>query len=313
MTRPMRILTWNTWLQSDPTSKPDPNPQTRAPLIAAKLRASDRDILLLQKVWKSRDTLIDGLRPAFPHISGTINDKAGLNLHSGLLTASRSKLRLLGSIDFEETQGVEGMFSNKGAALWQGSWDGFDFQIASLHLQGHVSGHHAESKLPETRRAQLRQCRDELLEKWSRPRIPQIICGDFSIPFGSGDYADVLRILDAEGGPITGAVPHTAYGREKGAYPNDIGREFIDQPQTLDHILLRRNGGHPTAVAITRTVRRYTEAWKARGGSTYRNLAYRYTLEGAVAFKPAGEETETDIPEEETNEFPLRIAADHVL
>lgn len=114
MTRPLRILTWNTWLQSDPTSNPDPNPKKRAPLIAGKLRASDRDILLLQKVRAERDTLIDGIRPAFPHISAKINDKAGLNLQAGLLTASRSGRKLLGSIDFEEAQGVEGMFSNKG-------------------------------------------------------------------------------------------------------------------------------------------------------------------------------------------------------
>ncbi len=40
MTRGLRILTWNTWLQTDPSSKPDPNPSKRAPLIAAKLRAS---------------------------------------------------------------------------------------------------------------------------------------------------------------------------------------------------------------------------------------------------------------------------------
>jgi hypothetical protein len=49
MRQALRILTWNTWLQFDPTSSPDPNPGTRAPLIAQKLHRSQRDVLLLQK------------------------------------------------------------------------------------------------------------------------------------------------------------------------------------------------------------------------------------------------------------------------
>lgn len=143
--------------------------------------------------------------------------------------------------------------------------------------------------------------------------MPQIICADISIPAGSGDYEDVLRMLDAEDCPITGAVPHSAYGREKGAYPNDIGRDFIDEPETLDYILLRRNGGDPNAVTITRAVRRYTEAWQARGGKTYRNLAFRYALEGAVALQANEEQAEIEIAEEESDTTPMMIAVEHVL
>ncbi len=315
MTEPLRILTWNTWLQSDPTSNPDPNPGKRAPLIAEKLRSSNRDILLLQKVWKCRTTLIDGLMSVFPHISGKINDGPGLNLHSGLLTVSRFPLFLLGSIDFEDGLGVEGSFSNKGAALWRGEWDGHPFQLASVHLQGHVDGDKKSERIPETRRSQLRQIRDELLDRHAEPSVPQIICGDFSIDRDTSDYHDMLAILDAENGTLIGEVLHTAYGRDKGEYPNDIGRDFIDWPEMLDYVLLRRNGCDPDAVTITCSVRRYIEPWTAFGGSTYRNLAYRYALKADIAFGMAdGVEPpiEEDADTEPDRMTPLLIAADHL-
>lgn len=128
---------------------------------------------------------------------------------------------------------MEGMFSNKGAALWHGTWESVPFQVASVHLQGHVSGKRRQSKLSGVRRAQLCQLRDELLDPHRQPGVAQIVCGDFSIKRGTADY----------------------------------------EPETLDYILLRQNGA--PAITVTRTVRRYTQAWKARGGRTYRNLAYR--------------------------------------
>ena len=312
----LRILTWNTWLQIDPSSKPNPNPDKRAPLIADKLSASNRDILLLQKVWSNRDELIDGINKEFVYISEKINDKHGLNLHAGLLTVSRFKLKFLGSIDFEETLGIEGMFSNKGAALWEGVWEDNIFQLASVHLQGHASSDKQQAKLPATRRAQLRQLCKELLNPHLRPKVPQIICGDFSINYGTSDYGDVLEILDAEDGPITGKVPYTAYGREKGMYPNDIGRDFINNPETLDYILLRNHKSELIEVTVTRTVRRYIEVWKARDGKTYQNLAYRYALEGNIDFSVDKEEIDTEqsgTEEELNNPMPLYIAAEHLL
>ena len=166
----LRILTWNTWLQIDPSSKPNPNPDKRAPLIADKLSASNRDILLLQKVWSNRDELIDGINKEFVYISEKINDKHGLNLHAGLLTASRFKLKFLGSIDFEETLGIEGMFSNKGAALWEGTWEDNTFQLASVHLQGHASSEKQQEKF-------IKEGKDFLTENKLRPEVDTTASG----------------------------------------------------------------------------------------------------------------------------------------
>src|SRR5262245_13759329 len=320
----LRLLTWNVWLQQldKPLSTPSPHAYLRAPLIAEKLRSSDRDLLLVQKVWSERDSLIDGIHPRFPHVSSIINDGPGLNLHSGLLVASRwSALRLLGSIDYDATLGIEGMFANKGAAVWEGIWEGTRFQVAATQLQGEVDADPAE--IAAVRRIELSQLRG-LLDAVAADGVPQLVCGDFGIPSGGHDYQDMLAILGAQDGPIGAGdqgIPHTAYGRAKGAFANDIGRDFIDEPETLDYVLLRPQGF--PSVTISRSVRRWQHTWKAHYSIpvgqnppssvdydvAYHDLAYRYALQADVWFRS----NDAERPDDRGSLTPLRVAVDHAL
>ena len=300
-TPPLRILTWNTWLQ------PGPNPHAgkRVGPIGEKLSACDRDLLLLQKVWAERDTLVGALEPTFGWLSDEVNPAGWPRVHSGLLTASRVPLDLLGSIDFKAAAGGERL-ANKGAALWQGDWHGYTFQIASVHLQGHDPVDTAE----EARTEQLSELR-RLLDRHREHSVPQIVCGDFSIASGSFEHEDALEILDAKDeGPFTGQIPHTSYPRGDEGLENDIGRDFVEAPETLDYILLRRVPTRPL-VTIRRSVRRYREEWRA-GFKTYQDLAYRYCLLGEITFeRPAFEVVK--VPVADAVSPALRVAIDHVL
>jgi endonuclease/exonuclease/phosphatase family metal-dependent hydrolase len=230
--QPLRILSWNIYLLPVYIFETQ-NKYKRAGGIADELIKLDYDIIVFQEAFHSaaRAVISRKLNDTYPFQYGPSNNKVSIRFNSGIWIISKIPLFNRHDIRYKRCRRAD-MLARKGAMLMEGTWHGLPFQLIGTHLQAD-----APYKI---RRAQLDQLYDELLLPFSKPDVPQFICGDMNTCIRNcEEYDDMLRVLQAD----------NAVYPEADAGTNSKG-------EVIDYILVRYNNMPP--FRITRYVRTIT-------------------------------------------------------
>jgi endonuclease/exonuclease/phosphatase family metal-dependent hydrolase len=260
----LKILTWNIYML--PHCSWFHDNCRRARFIAGKLKSSEYDIVLFEEAFdrRPRNILKEQLKSSFPYMYGPANFSFfSVRANSGLWILSKIPLTWLEEIEFESRYGIDAM-SRKGAVLFQGSWNGQEFQLACTHLQ-------ADS--PDLVRQ--KQCEEVavLLKKYSIEFIPQITCGDFNIEFDDHEnYKLMLSSLDSENGSLSGEL-QSSYDE----IDNELARRINGKSRLIDYILVRNAN---LFKSITRKVRVFNGI---QNNKTF-SLSDHYGIEAIIDF-----------------------------
>jgi endonuclease/exonuclease/phosphatase family metal-dependent hydrolase len=244
----LKILSWNIFML--PSIVPREGRIERAHGIVDTLKKTDYDIIVFQEAFhKKAVKVIDkGLSENYPFKYGPFNKtNLPLNTNSGVWILSKTPLDELGVVKYRDAKGIDKM-AHKGAALLRGFFNGKEFQILGTHMQA------GYSKYAETRKRQLMQIENELLQKNRKSNVPQILCGDMNVERSVKDeYHFMIEQLNAEDGEII--------TEQKETYDSKINP--LADPNTtttFDYILLRKNGAKINV--LERAIHIFKGNWK---------------------------------------------------
>ncbi len=267
-TKELKILSWNIYML--PYLSLFNGNKKRAEQIGEKLYNSEYQIIVFQEAFSSvcRGIISKKLRKNYPYQYGPANKKhAPFRTNSGLWIASKIPLEQLDEITFSISKGYDAV-AKKGAAIFSGKYNGADFQLITTHLQA--------EEVHEIRHKQITEMRENLLNKYNSPFVPQIICGDFNIENDDlHNYHSMLTILDATNGEISG--DKTTYDEIN----NTLSQMRTGKRKTIDYVLIRNSRW---VKKIERKVNTFFENNTKYTG----NLSDHYAIEAEVVFYKNG-------------------------
>lgn len=246
----LRILTWNIQMLPRLIARTRRGPMKRARLIPEKLINDSLHIIVFEECFdaRARRILKRRLRDKFPYYVGPANKKTfRLKTNSGVMIFSKLPLTELGEIEFTDCN-VSDCYAFKGALMVEATFKGVTFQVLGTHLQ-------AWHEYDTTRAKQLVQIKQELIDPNTKPGIPQFISGDLNTRHSGDNYEPMLKILDAEDGPIYGEFKHSYSDQQ-----NDLADP--GDPELIDYILYKGNG--KPYYYMFRSITQYQHRWSER-------------------------------------------------
>ena len=234
----LRILSWNIYMLPGITNfskSIDRNyKRARAHQIADTLKNSPYNIIVFQEAFfpPARRRLAKGLKERYPYQYGPVNPSGfSIKASSGIWVVSEVPLKELGKTRYRTCNGAD-CFAKKGAALWEGEWNGKTFQVLGTHLN--AGG-------PKwIRQEQFKQMWEDLLQPFEKLNVPQIICGDMNTRYTNREqYNFMIETLDALDPPVSNQRMSTKPPKrdeQKEFYTTATDSVFID------YILHRPNG-----------------------------------------------------------------------
>jgi phospholipase C len=240
----------------------------RASGIGRALQTMDYDIIVFQEAFSAlaRRAISGVLCRDYPFVYGPANSGPAFRFNSGIWVLSRIPLRTIREYKFSGCQGFD-CLSRKGAILLEGQSNGQPFQLIGTHLESDESD-------PSVRIAQLNELHDSIIDPYSLPDIPQIICGDFNTDRDLPEqYGNMLSILNCEDGDLSGEERITF-----GFLKNPDGGQSHEKPRQLDYILTKNQD---LLEMISRKVINITE----RGSIGNTCLSDHYGIEAIVRFR----------------------------
>jgi phospholipase C len=261
----LNILSWN--IAMLPIFDFVQTGKNRADRIGSALQNKDFDLILFQEAftWKARRDIYRNLRKQFPFQYGPANTGGAIRINSGLWILSRIPLKVIREYQFSATRGLD-RISRKGAVLLQGTVNDQVFHIIGTHLDSNEMD-------PTVRFAQLNELKDNLIEPYSNPGIPMIICGDFNTDRDFPEqYKGILQILDCEDGTFSGE-DKTTFG-----FLIDQESPVIEKPRQLDYIFIKNS---TFLKSVSRKVSIITETIQNR----LFHLSDHHGIEARILFK----------------------------
>lgn len=263
----LRILSWNIYMLPY-ISWFNHNGQ-RARAIGEQLLDSDFQVIVFQEAFsiKCRRILHKILAEKFPYQYGPANSTLWpFKTSSGLWIVSKIPLTELGRIRFNEAKGFD-KIARKGAALFEGKFNGSKFQLLATHLQANDP--------QQIRNAQYKEVAT-LLKRFYTHDTPQILCGDFNTRMSEPtQYATMLQTLDAQNGELSGSL-HVTYDEQN----NTLAKCKNGKQEVLDYILTRNTS------LITAMQRKVVEFYHS-GSEGKAHLSDHYAMEATLQFAPA--------------------------
>jgi len=260
-----KILSWNIYML--PYFSLFNNNGNRARNIANRLVDSDYQIIVFQEAFSSkcRNILAKRLKKNYPFQYGPANKcYLPFRTNSGLWVVSKIPLTKIDEIKFSISKGFD-MVARKGAVLFQGEFEGANFQLLTTHLQ--ADGDH------KIREKQCKEINEYLLDRYSDPNVPQLICGDFNIDRNDPvNYELMLHTLGANNGEISGDVKFT-YDE----IDNTLVRNASGEKKLIDYILVRNQ-------QWIGNIERKVQTFYEKIGQTPANLSDHYAMEANVNF-----------------------------
>lgn len=233
----LSVLSWNIYMLPGITNiskQIDKNyKRPRATQIADTLKNSPYNIVVFQEAFfpPARRRLAKDLKERYPYQYGPVNPSGfSVKASSGIWVISEVPLKELGRTRFRTCNGAD-CFSKKGAALWEGEWNGKKFQLVGTHLN--AGG-------PKwIREEQFKQIWEDLLAPFEKLRVPQIICGDMNTRYTNREaYNFMIKTLDALDPPVSNQRMSTKPTKQ------DVKKEFFTTATDsvfIDYILHRPN------------------------------------------------------------------------
>ncbi|MFN8276244.1 MAG: sphingomyelin phosphodiesterase [Chitinophagales bacterium] len=262
----VRMATYNVKLLPQALKFGAHRPVKRARIIPELMAMDSLEVIVFQEVFNrtAARVLMKRLQPWFPYQVGPdAYRKMGWKWGSGVLIVSKFPLERLSKIRFSDCDGWDCM-GKKGGMLVRVKAP-VPFQVLGTHIQ---SGRNTAVKL-----RQLQELR-AMLDAAKQPGEAQWVLGDFNISnTDTMMYAALLRILDAEDGPISGSLRYTS-----DHLLSDLYRYDPKKRRVVDYVLCRRNGA--AMEVVKRTVRMYCKRWSAR----HYDLSDHFALRCEAAF-----------------------------
>lgn len=227
----LRLLTWNIYML--PTIAKRTEQVKRAPYIADLLAKTNFDVIILNEAFhhKAYRIISEHLKSFFPYQTGQIHKKVGIKTNSGLAIFSRFPFKILGKIQYNNCNTAD-CYSRKGAVMIELTKNKKDtIQIVNTHLQAFYE----EPKIfQDTRQKQYEQIKNELLNKYKKTGVPQIVAGDLNTDYLSHPdwYKQMLETLGATHEKIT----------QGQVYTHECGEKRVPYQTALDYILYIANG-----------------------------------------------------------------------
>jgi sphingomyelin phosphodiesterase len=263
--RELKILTWNIYML--PFCSELHGNCKRAEIIAHRLAGYNNDIIVFEEAFdrRARKILRSQLKMDYPFMYGPANDNGfSFKTNSGIWILSKIPLRQLEQIEFRNRFGIDA-FARKGAVLFEGDWQGQSFQLLGTHLQANSPD--------SVRIGQCREIADKLLRKYTKPEVPQIVCGDFNIEFEDKvNYGNMLTLLDAENGNLLG-TQQISYDE----IDNKLAQKVNGRKSLIDYILLRNS-------KAIRNIVRQVFVLKEQTSDKISDLSDHYGIEAFVHF-----------------------------
>ncbi|HWA33879.1 MAG TPA: sphingomyelin phosphodiesterase [Cyclobacteriaceae bacterium] len=267
----IKILSWNIYMLPGVFGSGN---VLRAEAIGRLLNPGEYDVIVFQEAFdqRARKVISRLLKDTYPYQVGPANQKLfSVKTNSGLWIFSRYPISESHSIVFQTRHGLDAL-SRKGALLAELNVNGNHIQIVATHLQN--SG--------ETWRKQS-QCSEiysNLLKKYQRTGIPQIVCGDFNINrhITSVDYQLMLKTLDVVD---CNSEMKDAYSYDRIA--NDLHVERGTNRDLIDYILIRNN------LSFTDSNNGNIRVFQKQWNNTHKDLSDHYSLETEVTFRNLAE------------------------
>ncbi|MBP1617250.1 MAG: Endonuclease/exonuclease/phosphatase [Bacteroidetes bacterium] len=263
----LRILSWNIYML--PYLSWFNGNGHRAKIIGEQLVHSDYQIIVFQEAFsvKCRRILKKILQEQYPYQYGPSNDSSwSLRSNSGLWVLSKLPLNQLKCIKFKESSGYD-MIAQKGAALFEGEFNGKRFQLMATHLQSSHSQDIREKQYQEI---------SALLEEFRSVDVPQILCGDFNTEMSNKPrYETMLKTLNAENGTLSGNIQST-YDEIN----NTLAKQKDGKEEVIDYILARNTS------RIASIQRQVLEFYHSEANFES-HLSDHYALEATVRFAPS--------------------------
>ena len=264
----LKILTWNiymlphcSWIHGN---------CNRARVIAEKLKLSDYYIIVFEEAfdYKARRILRRQLQKSYPFIYGPANESFfSIRTNSGIWILSKIPLKKIKEIEYKNRFGIDAM-ARKGAVMFEGEWNGRQFQLVGTHLQ-------ADSP-DEVRREQCNEISVSLLKQFSKENVPQIVCGDFNIEMDDAlNYHYMLSALDAENGQIDGDV-HTSFDE----IDNLLAKKQNGKKQLIDYVLVRNS-------RLIKNIQRRISVIREYHNNLFLELSDHYAIEATLNFEPS--------------------------
>lgn len=199
----LKLLSWNIYML--PPVVKVTGKRKRAKAIGEKLVHSDYDILVLQEAFHAgaRRKLRKELKSEFPYENGPAFRKVfSLKTSSGIWMLSKYPIHELGKVKFRQKHGFDNKMARKGALMVEIQKGDQKFHIVGTHLNAGGS--------LEVRASQIRQIKDELLDKYHEEGIPLVVAGDFNIDKREQAGLDsMLNILQMEDYELDGEQKYT--------------------------------------------------------------------------------------------------------
>lgn len=217
----LKLLSWNIYML--PPLIMFNGKRKRADAIGDTLSKSNHDVLVLQEAFHhgARRRLSRKLRDDFPYRVGPVHRKLfSPKTSSGIWILSRHPMKKVASTRYRKKSGFDNKMARKGAAMVRVEKNNQPFHIVGTHLN-------AGGTL-DLRSSQVRQIREDLIDKHHRQDIPLIIAGDFNIERSEKAGLDsMLCILDVSDYALHGPFQYTVDGSMNDlCWPN--GKGFID-------------------------------------------------------------------------------------
>ena len=263
----LKILSWNIYML--PWLSWFNGNGKRAKAIGEDLLSSDYQIIVFQEAFsvKCRKIIRKILIEKYPYQYGPCNNShVSLRSNSGLWVLSKFPLTQLETIQFKESKSFDS-FARKGAALFEGDFEGKRFQLLATHLQS--------STMQEVRNKQYREISNLLADYYSVD-IPQFLCGDFNTDMNDkADYECMIHSLNADNGALSGDVQVTCDDGN-----NTLCKQKDSKGKVIDYVLTR-NSSH--IASIERRVLEFYHSDEHYKSS----LSDHYALEATVSFVPS--------------------------
>lgn len=264
----IKLLTWNVFMLPKPINFT--KQAERTPMIAAELKKSDYDFIVLQEAWiaRFRNTVTKELKDKYPYSIHLPRVRRLFKLlNSGLLILSRHPFEVLNHHYYNNCTHSD-CFSSKGVLLIEATLpSGKKVQIATSHLQAWN-----DKKALEVRKFQLEEAND-LFKTYSRPGVPLIFAGDFNID-GKLDleYPGALKLLGMESTPLQGTLDYTnSFPIECYKTPGEP-----EAPEWLDHVWIKANE------TKTEIISKVVKPFMGKFGDKECSLSDHYSVEAVI-------------------------------
>ncbi len=264
----LKILTWNIYML--PHCNLFHGNCARARIIAEKLYETDYDIIVLEEAfdYRARSIIRNKLKDKYPFMYGPANNSFfSLRTSSGVWILSAVPLNKIKEIEYKSKFGIDA-FARKGAVMFEGNWNGSEFQLIGTHLQ-------ADS--PDSiRRKQCREIAVSLLQQNAKPNVMQIICGDFNIDKDdTANYNYMLNVLGVENGMLEGDL-NTSFDEIN----NTLAKRENGKKHLIDYVLIHNS-------QFISFIQRKVSVFRKYIGNKFIELSDHYAIEARVRFTSA--------------------------